>query len=87
MKDSDLPPGDPVTHFWLTRSVARAMGVNLSQAIAAGRLSLEGYCEMVANCCGCGHMEKCQKWLATEAVPRCAAFEACLNKAELENLQ
>ena len=28
------PLGDPAMHFWLTRSVARAMGLSLSEAMA-----------------------------------------------------
>ena len=34
--------GDPARHFWLTRSVARIMGVNLSEAMSEGRLSAQG---------------------------------------------
>jgi len=79
--------GDPETHFWLTRSVARAMGINLTDALATGRLSPKGYSDMVTNCQRCVHVKKCQLWLATQAVQRCAAFEACANKEILEQLQ
>ncbi|MEZ5716200.1 MAG: DUF6455 family protein [Paracoccaceae bacterium] len=87
MKTNALPLGDPAVHFWLTRSAARAMGVNLSEAMAAGRLSAQGYSEMVTACRGCGFVQVCQEWLATEAVPRCAAYEACAHKPVLEQLQ
>ena len=87
MKSNILHLGDPATHFWLTRSVARAMGINLSEAMASGKLSANDYSSMVTNCRQCAHVEGCQRWLATEAVVRCAAYEACCNKTTLERLQ
>ncbi len=35
--------GDPARHFWLTRSVARTMGISLSEAMAVGHLSAPDY--------------------------------------------
>ena len=87
MYHNELPLGDPATHFWLTRSVARAMGVNLSEAMAAGKLSPQRYSEMVTNCRGCHLVADCQSWLATEAVLRSSALDACLNRSSLESLQ
>ena len=87
MRYNDIPLGDPATHFWLTRSAARAMGVNLSEAMAAGQLTPQDYSEMVTNCRGCDAVEGCQNWLATEAVTRCAAYDSCVNKGLLERLQ
>ena len=87
MKLDVLPLGDPVTHFWLTRSVARAMGINLSEAMADGKLSVKDYCDMVTNCRQCAFVEGCQNWLATKAVPRGEAFAQCHNKAQLDGLQ
>lgn len=51
-------------HFWLTRSVARVAGVNLSRAMAAGQLELAQYSEMIAQCQACGHSTACEAWLA-----------------------
>ena len=87
MTSNVLRLGDPATHFWLTRSVARAMGVNLSEALASGALTVGDYAAMVTECRRCMHVESCQHWLATEAVPRCAAYEACRNRDVLERLQ
>jgi len=81
-----MPLGDPEVHFWLTRSAARAMGVNLSKALAAGQLSAQDYSRMVIACRKCRHVAGCQRWLATEAVPRCATYEACANRQVLERL-
>ncbi|UYV38213.1 DUF6455 family protein [Rhodobacteraceae bacterium D3-12] len=87
MKDNVLPLGDPVTHFWLTRSVARAMGISLSEAMADGKLTTQAYSGMVTTCRQCPFVAACQQWLATEAVPLCQAYEACPNKAQLQRLQ
>lgn len=74
-------------HFWLTRSVARAMGINLSEAMAAGRLSASEYSRMVTSCRQCPFVSGCQHWLATAAVQNCEPYEACCNKALLEELR
>lgn len=87
MKDNVLHLGDPALHFWMTRSMARAMGVNLSEAMAEGKLSSQDYSDMVTTCRKCAFVEGCQQWLATEAMPKCAAFDPCENKPLLERLQ
>lgn len=61
--------GDIERHFWLTRSVARAIGVNLSGAMAEKRLSPEDYTEMVAQCRARDCHEACQRWLAAQTGP------------------
>ncbi|WP_203595261.1 DUF6455 family protein [Salipiger sp. PrR002] len=58
--------GDTARHFWMTRSVARVMGVNLSAALREGRLRAEEYEVMVAACRGCALVEQCEKWLAVQ---------------------
>ena len=87
MKINVLPLGDPAMHFWLTRSAARAMGINLSEAMAAGKLTARDYSAMVTNCRQCTFVEGCQRWLATVAVQRNETYEDCRNKALLEQLQ
>jgi len=54
-------------HFWLTRSVARVAGVNLSLAMAAGDLGLAQYSEMIARCQACDCRTACEGWLACQA--------------------
>lgn len=68
IKAMDL--GDIERHFWLTRSVARAMGVNLSEAMAEQRLSPEEYTEMVTFCRAQGCHAACQRWLAAQTGAR-----------------
>lgn len=87
MKDNVLPMGDPATHFWLTRSAAKAMGISLSEAMAEGKLTTQEYSEMVTACRQCPFVEACQEWLATQAVPSSEAYELCCNRALLERLQ
>lgn len=57
--------GDQARHFWMARSVARVMGLNLAEQIDTGRLRPEEYQVMVAACRGCALVEQCEKWLAT----------------------
>ena len=56
--------GDPNRHFYMARGVARVMGVNLSDALADGRLSPEAYATMITRCRGCALVEACEDWLS-----------------------
>ncbi len=58
--------GDPDLHFWLTRSVAKAMGLNLSDAMAENRLNSGEYADMVTACQGCALVETCMGWLGNQ---------------------
>ncbi|MFT7596338.1 MAG: hypothetical protein ACI8R4_003673 [Paracoccaceae bacterium] len=62
--------GDIERHFWLARSVARLVGVNLSDAMAEKRLTVEGYCEMVTHCRASNCHEACEHWLAAQTANR-----------------
>ena len=62
--------GDIERHFWLTRSVARMIGVNLSDAMAEKRLSPDGYSSMVTYCRAAGCHEACQRLLAAQTSAR-----------------
>jgi hypothetical protein len=74
-------------HFWLTRSVARVMGVSLSRAMREGRLSPEDYCEMVARCRTGNCHDACQHWLAHQVAPADAAPPGCLHRNCLDRLR
>lgn len=54
------------SHFWLTRSVARVIGVNLSGAMAEGHLTPEAYARMVAACRSAPCNGRCAAWLAEQ---------------------
>ncbi len=79
--------GDIERHFWLTRSVARCMGVNLSEAMSDGRLSPEEYAEMVTRCRASGCHLQCQEWLAGQLEQAEAAPEHCPNAAIYNRLR
>ncbi len=55
--------GDPATHFWLTRSMARTVGVSFSEAMASGTMSPADYAKMVTQCRQCPFVGECQAWL------------------------
>jgi hypothetical protein len=75
--------GDPARHFWMTRSVARVMGVSLSTAMAEGRLSSDEYAKMVTRCRACQQVADCELWLATvRNGPAEIAPVGCANAAD-----
>ncbi len=76
--------GDPNRAFWLTRSVARAIGVNLSDAMQLGELSAADYSAMVTRCRMCAHADTCEAWLAANGAGAERAPGHCAN-ADLLN--
>ncbi|WP_319825649.1 DUF6455 family protein [Thalassovita sp.] len=79
--------GDPARHFWLTRSVARSMGISLSEAMGTGRLSPERYARMVTECRKCAFVTECEHWLAHNGASATEAPEDCANAALLNSLR
>lgn len=51
-------------HFWLTQGMARTVGVNLTEAIAAGRITRSDLADLVVRCAGCEFPERCVRWMA-----------------------
>ncbi|MCZ7676820.1 MAG: DUF6455 family protein [Roseovarius sp.] len=76
--------GDPNRAFWLTRSVARAIGVNLTDAMQQGEISAADYTAMVTRCRKCLHAEACEAWLAVNGAGAERAPAHCAN-ADLLN--
>ncbi len=58
----DLPAAE--RHFWLTQGMARTAGVNLTTAIADGRLARADLARMVVACASCQSSERCVRWMA-----------------------
>lgn len=79
--------GDIEKHFWLTRSVARCMGVSLTEAMVEGRLSTSGYAEMVTRCRAAECSENCAIWLSIQQSHATAAPEFCANAETLNELR
>ncbi len=82
-----IPLGDIEKHFWLTRSVARCMGVSLTDAMADGRLSEHGYAEMVTRCRAAQCDGRCELWLGSQHTQLQKAPEFCANAEVLNNLK
>ena len=78
--------GDPNRAFWLTRSVARTVGLNLSDAIDEGKLSVEDYAEMVTRCRMCPHPETCEVWLAANGKGALLVPDHCANATSLNRV-
>ncbi|MDJ0629400.1 MAG: DUF6455 family protein [Rhodobacter sp.] len=51
-------------HFWRTQGVARALGLNLTEALSDGRLDRNTYATLVAECQACAHAAACTAWMA-----------------------
>lgn len=78
--------GDPHLHFWLTRSVGRAMGLNFTDEMANSRLTAKTYSDMVTQCRGCHLVNACQSWLSQQSAVAKTAPPGCRNTKVLESL-
>lgn len=84
---AQIPLGDIERHFWLTRSVARTIGVSFTEVLAEKRLTEEGYAELITRCRAAGCTERCQLWLACQQGRAEAAPEFCTNAEALNRLR
>jgi hypothetical protein len=75
--------GDPSRHFWLARSVARVMGLDLGEALARGALPRAEYRAMIDRCRSCALVDACQNWLAASGGQAEAPPPGCRITAEL----
>lgn len=76
--------GDVERHFWITRSVARVMGVSLSDAMREGKITAQDYAAIVTKCRNCANAQRCQEWLAAcQSITRSAPPD-CVNGNLLE---
>ena len=80
------PLGDPSLHFWMTRSLARSMGVNLSEAMAHGFLTRQAYADMITRCRTCPYAVECVARLTQPQEGVLDVPEECLNMEELSRL-
>lgn len=74
-------------HFWLTRSMARMMGVNLSRAMESGLLDTSEYIEMVTRCRAADCHESCQLWLAKQTGTATQVPAQCIHGDVLNRLR
>lgn len=86
MRTAEHQLGAAATHFWLTRSVARVVGLSLSEAMAEGRLTPENYAQMVTRCRGCREAAACQAWLGLQAADASEPPPFCLHRDMMQRL-
>lgn len=87
MDGANLPMGKIERHFWLTRSVARVMGLNLSDCMAQGTLTEAEYARLITRCRAGGCSTMCEAWLATQTDRAGAAPAHCANADVLNRLR
>jgi hypothetical protein len=74
-------------HFWLTQGMARTVGVNLTEAIAAGRMTRSGLGDMVVRCASCESSERCVRWMSDGRHLGGDPPAYCLNHEAIEALR
>ena len=72
--------------FGLTRGMARAIGLNLTAAVAEGLLTRADLARLVDRCTACGQVTRCSAWLGSH-VSAAALPDYCANRDELEALR
>jgi hypothetical protein len=70
-------------HFWITRGMARRMGVNLTEAIHEGLLSQADFAGMITRCRSCPGAQGCLAFLSEHPERVDAAPDWCGNAAIL----
>lgn len=79
--------GDTTRHFWLSRSVARTMGLSLTEAMRCGAISADDYARMVDRCRGCALVEACEEWLSSRTDIQRQPMPGCCITEELVALR
>lgn len=74
-------------HFWLTQGMARTIGVNVNEALRAGRIGRGEYAELVAHCCHCDRAEQCLAWMGQQQTGAETLPGWCAVKPRLEELK
>lgn len=78
--------GDIDLHFWITRAMARKMGVNFSEAMHEGRLSQIGFTDLITRCRVCDKAQECLAYLSETDGPLTRAPDGCCNEDALNAL-
>lgn len=74
-------------HFWLTRGMARRLGVNLTEAMHQGLLARSDFAAMVARCRDCPDTQACIDFLAEHPESIAAPPCGCVNAEVLKELK
>ncbi|MFV1602230.1 MULTISPECIES: DUF6455 family protein [unclassified Phaeobacter] len=76
------PLGDPLHHLRLMARMGQAAGVELSTALAAGRIPPEDWAAMITRCRSCDATLHCEAFLATRERSQ-APMPGCRNADQL----
>ena len=79
--------GDPDRHFWLARSVARVIGLDLGASITRGDLPCDEYRALINRCRTCPMVDACQNWLGASGGHAEAPPPGCLIAGDLDRLK
>lgn len=82
------PLGDPVTHYFLATSMAKAAGVDLVKAADEGALTQEAWAEVVHRCRDCDWERDggCGRWLALKEAGTAKVPGTCVNQDVFQGL-
>lgn len=80
-------PGSLDRHFWLTQGMARTLGIRFSDVIAQGRLTPQGFTDLVNTCRGCPLSHRCVAWMARAEAATQPAPSYCENADALNRLR
>ncbi|MEL7257296.1 MAG: DUF6455 family protein [Pseudomonadota bacterium] len=78
--------GDADRHFWINRSLARSLDVNLSEAMMEKDLTAKEYAMLVTRCRACQNVESCVSWLANCSARSDCAPDFCPNAETFNRL-
>ncbi len=78
--------GDADRHFWINRSLARSLDVNLSEAMLEKDLTAKEYATLVTRCRACQHVDECVAWLASCSTGSDRAPDFCPNAETFNRL-
>ncbi|PIV73188.1 MAG: hypothetical protein COW55_13915 [Rhodobacteraceae bacterium CG17_big_fil_post_rev_8_21_14_2_50_65_11] len=81
------PLGDPMHHFWLAQSMAKATGVDLVGAMQGGRIAQQDWADMITHCRGCAWAEGCAHWLDAQESGMADVPSDCVNAAVFTGLK
>lgn len=79
--------GNPDLHFWITRGIARRLGVNLSANLQEGVLTRADLAGMVDRCRQCDGVAGCLAYLSENPDRAPAPPDWCRNAALLAELR
>ena len=74
-------------HFWLTRGMARRLGVNLTEALQQGLITRDDYADILARCRACSDTQACLDFLAEHPDGATEPPDGCLDAEVLSELR